>query len=108
MKFSAQGYGKPKFRREMSQMTYPMKVECVIDMQERVMPIRMRRGEIAQPWRRDGHDTNPDDQSYFCSRLRGMVPDELFGKCEKALVSYRESCEPQTYNIQVGESTNAY
>ena len=108
MKFNVQGYGKPNFRREMSQMTYPMKVDCVIDMQERVMPIRMRRGEIVQPWRRDGHDLEYYDQSHFCTRLRNMVSQDLLGECENALIAYRESCEPQTYNIQVEESANAY
>ena len=108
MKFSEQNYGKPNFRREMSQMTYPMKVECVIDMQERVMPILMRRGEIVQPWRRDVQDIESDDQARFCSRLCDMVPHDILGACENALIACRESCEPQKYNVQVGESTNAY
>lgn len=108
MKFQAQDYGKPNFRREMSKMTFPMKVECVIDMQERVMPIRLQRGEIIQPWRRDGQDSITDDQSHFCSHLRDIVSNDLLETCEKVMIAHRQSCEPQTYDIKVGESTNAY
>ena len=108
MKFRVQDYGKPSFRREMSQMSYPMKVDCVIDMQERVMPIRMRRGEIVQPWRRDGQDSVTDAQSRFCSHLRDMVPRDLLETCEKVMIAHRQSCEPHTYDIKIGESTNAY
>ena len=53
MNFNVQDYGKPIFRRRMSQMSYPMKVNCLIDLQERLMPIRLGRGEITHPWQRD-------------------------------------------------------
>lgn len=108
MKFSEQSYGKPNFRHEMSQMTYPMKVECVIDMQERVMPICARRGEIVKPWRRDSLDIKSDEQARFCSRLCDMVPQDILCACENALIACRESYEPKIYNVHVGESTNAY
>ena len=107
MKFNTQSYGKPNFRREMSRMSYPMKVECVIDMQERVSPIRAGRGEIVSPWRRDVSESDNDEQATFCAHLRGIVSHDVFAECEKAMIAFRELCEPQVYNVQVEECTHA-
>ena len=107
MNFNPQDYGKPNFRYEVSQMSYPMKVNCVIDMQERLMPIRLGRGEITQPWRRDSGESDEDKQAVFCAHLRSLVPEDIFAKLEKSMIAYRELSEPQGVKVQVEECTHA-
>ena len=107
MNFNTRDYGKPDFRRNVSQMPYPMKVNCVIDMQERLMPIRLSRGEIVKPWRRDLNENDSSEQASFYAHLRSLVPENVVAESEKAMMAYRELSVPQIFNVQVEECTHA-
>ncbi len=43
-------YAKRQGRRNMANLPYVDKVQCVIEMQKRMVPIYARRGIVIKPW----------------------------------------------------------
>lgn len=99
---------KPVFRANMSRLSFSAKVNQVIDLQERLVPIYASRGIEIRPWTRDeGYNPHPDEQAVFCEHLRHMIPDEITKSCERVFADVREMAVPQHMTFAIGGSTHA-
>ena len=74
---------KPLFRASMAALPFPEKVDLLIDLQERLVPVCAQRGECIVPWKRDRESTyesrKRDKQASFYERLSTLTPPEVTG-----------------------------